>query len=162
MKTHLFFIKYLIFISFVALSGCNDSDGKPVGVAPTVSQDDIDVLDLSSVDVDVFFEKRIAPRLDFCRTCHVPGGVGDTADGKDFMLSKSPSEDEDNMRKAWEVLGKGVEENKILTMNSLTSEGHGGGQNWPQGSTAYADVMRLLSCWQEPESCEEESVTDEP
>ena len=100
-----------------------------------------------------FFAARMAPRMDFCRTCHIPDGVADTDEGKRFMLSTSSSGDYANTHAAWKALGEGVESNLLIVENSDNSEPHSGGKNWPVGSDAYKDMVTLLSCWDDPASC---------
>ena len=34
-----------------------------------------------------YFEARVEPHLEFCRTCHVAGGIADVPDGRAFQLS---------------------------------------------------------------------------
>ncbi|MDB5978491.1 MAG: hypothetical protein JWR07_5251, partial [Nevskia sp.] len=61
-----------------------------------------------------FFTARVEPNLGFCRTCHIPGGVADTAgtsaatQGNLFLLSGDSSQDYNNVMTAWSTLGKGV------------------------------------------------------
>lgn len=101
------------------------------------------------------FEARVQPALAFCRTCHIPGGVADTADGERFMLSGDPAEDEDRMHAAWLALGGAVDENRILTMASgQDADAHSGGAPWPVGSPAYDAVRALLACWDGAGGCE--------
>src|SRR3569833_2734779 len=103
--------------------------------------------------VQEFFSRSTQTNLNFCRTCHVPGGVADTDDGKLFMLSSKSSEDYDNVYKSWIALDKGVETNKILTNPSDPAQHHSGGQPWPVGSQAYNSMKVVLSCWNDPDSC---------
>ncbi|HSW11336.1 MAG TPA: hypothetical protein VLI06_00765, partial [Solimonas sp.] len=35
------------------------------------------------------FSRNVQPSVDFCRTCHVPGGIADVEDGRDFQLSSN-------------------------------------------------------------------------
>jgi endo-cleaving rubber dioxygenase len=99
------------------------------------------------------FDTRIQPRMDFCRTCHVPGGVGDVEDGRDFMLGE-PAQDYDNLYASWQTLGQNNPVSRLLLMPS-GQESHSGGTPWPQGSDAYKDMDALLKCWGEPDRCSE-------
>ncbi|MGH8528749.1 MAG: hypothetical protein ACRETN_02755, partial [Nevskiales bacterium] len=101
-----------------------------------------------------FFAARVQPSLDFCRTCHVPGGVGDTDKGRRFMLSRNAAEDFDRLQTSWNALGKGVESNRILLKPSgQDPEPHSGGTPWPKNGPAYANVKIILSCWDDPGGC---------
>lgn len=106
-----------------------------------------------SKTVQEFFGKSTQGNLNFCRTCHVPGGVADTDEGKLFMLSTNSSEDYDNVYKSWIALDKGVETNKILTNPSDPAQHHSGGQPWPVGSQPYNAMKVVLGCWNDPDSC---------
>lgn len=100
------------------------------------------------------FDARVSPSLDFCRTCHVPGGVADTEAGERFMLSRNSAEDFVKVHTAWENLGQGVEDNRILTKASNTDpEPHSGGSPWPTSSQPYNDMRVILSCWDNPAGC---------
>jgi hypothetical protein len=108
----------------------------------------------NSMTPEQFFAASVQPRLDFCRSCHVPGGVADTDAGRRFVLSSNPAEDYVNLRAAWERLGRGVEGNRILTKGSNTDpEPHSGGAPWPKGGDAYNDMRLLLACWDNPAAC---------
>ncbi|MGB1580177.1 MAG: hypothetical protein ACPHER_01570 [Nevskiales bacterium] len=105
-------------------------------------------------NTEVFFSERVEPRLGFCRTCHIPGGVADTDDGRGFMLSTNSGDDYANLYASWEALGRGVEANRILTKASDTdAEKHSAGLIWPVGGDAYNDVASLFSCWDNPVAC---------
>lgn len=106
-----------------------------------------------SSTVQEFFSKSAQVNFNNCRTCHVPGGVADTEEGKLFMLSSNPGQDYENVYKSWVALDKGVETNKILTNPSDPVEHHSGGQPWPVGSQPYNAMKVVLSCWDNPESC---------
>ena len=99
------------------------------------------------------FSARIAPHMDFCRTCHVPGGIADTDEGKGFQLSGNDADDYDNVHSSWYGLGEGVETNPIIVENADNLEPHTGGKTWPKGSAVYADMVTLFSCWDDPDSC---------
>lgn len=102
---------------------------------------------------EAFFDARIGPRLEFCRTCHVPGGTADTDEGKRFLLSANKGDDYANTFTAWSALGEGVSSNLLLLEPSATTEPHSGGKPWPVGSDAYNDMHALLSCWDDPTNC---------
>lgn len=106
-----------------------------------------------SKSVQEFFGKSTQTNLNNCRTCHVPGGVADTDEGKLFMLSNDSSQDYDNVYKSWIALDKGVESNKILTNPSDPAQHHSGGQPWPVGSQPYKAMKVVLGCWDNPDSC---------
>ena len=99
------------------------------------------------------FSNQVQPRLDFCRTCHIPGGIADVEDGKDFMLSSSKSEDLKNLRASWERLGKNNPTSRILLMASGQETPHTGGAPWPVGSDAYKAMEALLKCFESPTQC---------
>ena len=107
-----------------------------------------------------FFAAEVEPNLGFCRTCHVSGGVADTAgtgapntQGNLFLLGSDSSQDYNNVYNAWTALGGGVGSNKLLLNPSDPSQGHDGGQPWPSGSQAYGAMQTLLSCWNDPAGC---------
>jgi mono/diheme cytochrome c family protein len=106
-----------------------------------------------------FFAERVQSRMSFCRTCHIPGGVADTAEGERFMLSPAlagglpPTDDYLKLNAAWIALGRGVDGNKLLVEPSTASEPHSGGKPWPVGSDAYQDMKILLQCWDNPVGC---------
>ncbi len=101
------------------------------------------------------FSQRVQPRLEFCRNCHVPGGVADVPDGKLFMLSPDKTQDFSNLEASWEALGRndgGL--SRILKMASGTdSRSHTGGTPWPAGSQAYTDVSAQLLGFVDPAAC---------
>jgi endo-cleaving rubber dioxygenase len=101
-----------------------------------------------------FYAKRVEPRLAFCRTCHVPGGVADVDDGRLLMLGPQPGNDYALLRASWEALGGNDPESRILLMASgRDTRSHSGGTPWPLGSAAYADMAVLLDCFETPEGC---------
>ncbi|WP_162932567.1 putative rubber dioxygenase RoxC [Solimonas sp. K1W22B-7] len=99
------------------------------------------------------FSGKVQPQLDFCRTCHIPGGVADVEDGHDFMLSASKSQDMANLRASWERLGKNNPTSRILLMSSGQETPHSGGAPWPVGSAQYRNMEILLKCFESPASC---------
>jgi endo-cleaving rubber dioxygenase len=101
-----------------------------------------------------FYAKRVEPRLAFCRTCHVPGGVADVDDGRLLMLGPQPGNDYALLRASWEALGGNNPESRILLMASgRDTRSHSGGTPWPLGSAAYADMKTLLGCFESPAGC---------
>ncbi|MES0873885.1 putative rubber dioxygenase RoxC [Sinimarinibacterium thermocellulolyticum] len=101
-----------------------------------------------------FYAQRIEPRLAFCRTCHVPGGVADVEDGRRFMLGQRPGNDYALLRASWEALGGNNPESRILLMASgRDARSHSGGAPWPQGSDAYRDMAIMLGCFEQPAGC---------
>lgn len=100
-------------------------------------------------DCEALFAQRVQPRLAFCRSCHVSGGLADVEDGRDFMLSTDPAADAANFRASWQRLGA-----RILDMASgEDARSHSGGAPWPPGSEAYRDVARLLQGYSDPAAC---------
>lgn len=93
------------------------------------------------------FASTVQPHLDFCRTCHVPGGVGDVADGKRFMLSSNAGQDAAMLRASWEALGGNNPTSRILLMAS-GQESHSGGVQWPKDSVAYKNVSALFASYE--------------
>lgn len=107
-----------------------------------------------STTTEQFFANSVQPSLGFCLTCHVQGGVADTDKGRRFMLSSNSAEDFVNVHASWEMLGKGVETNRILTKSSNTDvEPHSGGAPWPKGGPAYNNMKIVLACWDNPATC---------
>lgn len=108
-----------------------------------------------------FFAQSIAPSLNFCRNCHIPGGVADTPEGERFKLSpldanrKPPPATDDyaKLNASWIALGKGVDSNKLLIEATVPAEPHSGGKPWPVGSVPYQNMKILLQCWDKPADC---------
>ena len=108
----------------------------------------------AGTDLAGYFAARVSPKLEFCRSCHVPDGIADTERGRAFMLSADPLQDYANFHASWEALDGGVDTSRILLKASNTDpERHSGGAAWPVGSVPYADVRTLLACWDEPAGC---------
>ncbi len=149
-----------LFALIVGLAACGggDSSGEPQGSTNNTGNGTGGNTEFSSSAE--FFDARIAPRMDFCRTCHIPGGVADVEDGKRFMLSSNSGDDYANLQAAWEALGGGVEDNLLIIENADKAEPHSGGKNWPAGSDAYNDMITLLSCWDDPTNCVLSAVGD--
>jgi hypothetical protein len=109
----------------------------------------------ASADCATLFSTRVQPALTFCRTCHVPGGVGDVEDGRDFLLSSNAGNDLVNLRAAFDRLDRNAAgSSRILTMASGTDAlSHTGGAPWPVGSQPYADMARQLAGFSDPAAC---------
>jgi len=103
-------------------------------------------------DEQSHFTANVAPNLEFCRSCHVPGGVADTDAGKRFMLGTSKSQDYNLLKTSWTALGKGVESNLIL-QNASGEHTHTGGAPWAKGGAPYNNMKILLGCWDNPAAC---------
>ncbi|AXQ30509.1 hypothetical protein D0B54_18290 [Solimonas sp. K1W22B-7] len=92
------------------------------------------------------FAGRVQKRMDFCRTCHIPGGAADVPDGKLFQLTQDRSQDYANLRASWDRLGRNDNgKSRILKMASGTdTRSHTGGTPWPVGSDAYKEMDAQL------------------
>ncbi|MDD3763502.1 MAG: hypothetical protein PHP86_09465 [Nevskiales bacterium] len=99
------------------------------------------------------FAGNVQPRLDFCRSCHVPGGVADVENGRDMMLSADRDADLENLRASWQRLGENNPTSRVLLMASGQETPHSGGAPWPQGSDAYQAMDLLLQCFADPAGC---------
>lgn len=101
------------------------------------------------------FAKSVQPELDYCRTCHVPGGVSDVPEGQRFMLREEPAEDYVRLRNSWETLGRNDNgPSPILTMSSGTdARSHSGGDPWPTDSEAYKAMELQLQGFEDPQTC---------
>ncbi|HZP13414.1 MAG TPA: hypothetical protein VFB36_13425 [Nevskiaceae bacterium] len=97
----------------------------------------------------------VQPHLDYCRNCHVPGGIADTPDGKLMMLSTDRSQDRSNLHDSWDRLGRNNNgKSRILKMASGTdTRSHTGGSPWPVGSDAYREMDGLLLGFVDPSAC---------
>ncbi len=103
---------------------------------------------------DSHFAQKVQPRLEFCRTCHVPDGVADVPGGRDFALSPDADEDYLRLQASWQRLGGNNPVSRILRMASGQETPHSGGEPWPPHSEAYADVEQLLDCFERGQDCE--------
>src|SRR5881296_909255 len=73
--------------------GASSSSGSSGNAAPARSMEE-------------HFQNNVQPNLDFCRNCHVPGGIADVDKGRKFQLSKDDkSSDLANLKASWERLG---------------------------------------------------------
>lgn len=137
----------------VILSACGgSSDGEPYGKGN--SAEGGNNADTQVATTEQYFVSDVTPQLDFCRTCHLPGALGDVEEGKRFMLSKNIGDDYAMVHEAWKQLGEGVEGNRVLVMASgSTAENHSGGTPWPEGSAAYVAMKTVFECWDNPQDC---------
>lgn len=138
-----------ILASSALLFGCN---GNYSGTAPGSDPAGAGNIQTSQTSFDSdrdFFQARVKPRMDFCRSCHVPNGVADTDDGHDFMLSDDSSQDYENFKASWKKLklDKTITDDHPFLAYQSGIEDHSGGKNWPEDSPAYADVLTLVTCW---------------
>jgi mono/diheme cytochrome c family protein len=110
-----------------------------------------------------FFTERLQPRLEFCRNCHVSGGIADVDDGRLFMLGVA-ADDLAMLRAAWESLGGNTNPpSRILRMASGTdARSHSGGTPWPEGSPPYQDMAVMLQCFSDPTGCLAQASASEP
>ncbi len=144
--------KLLPVVIWIFLTACGgSSDGEPHGGNAGGTGGNGGNTNFASSEE--FFAARVQPRMDFCRTCHIPGGVGDVEEGKRFLLSSNSGDDYANTFSAWQAMGEGVEQNFLISKNAEPAEKHAGGKNWPVGSEAYNDMVTLLSCWDDPVNC---------
>ncbi|RLU00326.1 DUF11 domain-containing protein [Ketobacter sp.] len=106
----------------------------------------------NSVALETFFNNNINPQLQLCGVCHIPNGLADVEEGNGFLLYPDRSHYQ-SFYDAWVILGEGVNNNRLLTMNSDPALNHTGLQNWPTSSAHYRNVETLLTCWDQPELC---------
>ncbi len=111
---------------------------------------------------EAFFAARIQPRLEFCRNCHIAGGVADTKEGKGLQLTQDRSRDYQLTRFAWLKLGGGVETNPLLVKASDPVDPHSGGDPWPTSTSAYHEVVTLFRCWDHPGACDLRALDEVP
>lgn len=98
-----------------------------------------------ALDCRAFFASKVQPELDYCRSCHVPGGVGDVPDGDDLQFSDDRDEDLSRLHAGWQQLGGNNPTSRILTMAAGTdTQSHSGGSPWPVDGEVYNDVETLL------------------
>lgn len=126
-----------------AVAGTDDAGLTPPSPEPETGAD---------TDEAEFFAQRVQPRVDFCRTCHVPDGVADVPDGAGFLLDSDPAQDAQRLEESWQRLGGNNPVSRLLTMASGEEE-HSGGAPWPVDSDAYVDVRAQLRCYADPENC---------
>ncbi len=98
-----------------------------------------------AMDCADFFARNVQPELDYCRSCHVPDGVGDVPDGERLQFSDDRDEDLARLHEGWQQLGGNNPTSRILTMASGTdAQSHSGGEPWPVNGAVYNDVETLL------------------
>jgi len=103
--------------------------------------------------MDEHFTLNVQPSLEFCRSCHVPGGIADVEQGRDFQLSTSKSQDLANLKASWERLGGNNPTSRILLMASGQETPHSGGAPWPRDGAAYRNAEILFRCFADPSGC---------
>ncbi|HKY89405.1 MAG TPA: hypothetical protein VJM11_00135 [Nevskiaceae bacterium] len=140
-------------ITVLALSACGNYGDPGEGDGPGSGSSGGDT---TIKDCDALFTKRVQPRLDFCRNCHVPDGIADVADGRLFQLSTNEGEDAAKLRASWEALGGNADgKSRILKMASGTdTRSHTGGIPWPEGSDAYREMDAYLRGYDDPAACD--------
>ncbi len=145
----------LMFIACLAgLGACGGGgSGEPQGQPGNQGENNVPGGQTNFASSEEFFDVRVAPLMNFCRTCHIPGGVADSDEGKRFMLSSNSGDDYANTHASWQALGEGVEDSLLIIENADKNEPHSGGKNWPAGSEAYNDMVTLLTCWDDPANC---------
>jgi mono/diheme cytochrome c family protein len=150
----LFFVFVFLLSTVSQMSGCGgEYSGEDDDDVPAELEDPTDPDPGSNApELEAFFNANIEPQMSYCGVCHTPGGVADTDEGNGFLLSSNQSHYL-SFEQAWIDLGGGVESNLLLVENADLSEPHTGGKTWPASSQIYADVVTLLSCWEEPASC---------
>lgn len=149
-----------------ACGGGNDDQGKAPSHSATEENPDAEgalTQDQSPVDIESFFSQSVQPHLGYCRTCHQPGGVADTSDGRRFQLTLDRTQDYQKVQTAWGDLGAGTENNLILLKNAPSDETHTGGKTWPRSGNAYLATLTLFQCWDDASRCpSDDTTTDTP
>lgn len=148
---------FALLATIPVLPGCGGGGSSSSGdgsdrATTTTTADASSSTTATAFDSQAFFDARIAPRLNFCATCHVPGGLADTDEGDGLLLSGNSASHYDDFYAAWRELGEGTTGNPILVENAVMSEPHSGGKSWPAGSKPYLDVTQLFGCWDNPAS----------
>ncbi len=136
----------MLAISALMLGGCAGEYGRSHEQGPNPGGSG------STKTMEAHFAQRVHPRLEFCRNCHVPGGIADVEDGRAFMLSPDRAEDLQNLRVSWERLGRNNPVSRLLLLPSGQAP-HSGGTPWPQDSEAYRDMAVLLKCFENAQGC---------
>ncbi|HSW11868.1 MAG TPA: hypothetical protein VLI06_03440 [Solimonas sp.] len=135
-------------IAVVAIAGCGDYGGRSNPASGGNNGGSA-----AARSMEEHFSGKVQPQLEFCRTCHIPGGVADVEDGHDFMLSTNKSQDLVNLKASWERLGKNNPTSRILLMSSGQETPHTGGAPWPVGSAPYKNMEILLKCFENGSGC---------
>ncbi len=149
-------IQFLILA--ILLQACGgSSDGTPQGSS------DGGVDSSQPQTAEQFFVSSLQSSMDFCRTCHIQGGVADTDEGRRLQLSADSGDDYLRLQQAWQALGGGVADSVLLREVSDSGVDHSGGTPWPPASAAYGAMLQLLACWDRPDNCDfDAGVTVEP
>jgi len=103
--------------------------------------------------MEEFFGQSVQPQMDFCRSCHVPGGIADVDKGRQFQLGSDRTQDLARLKASWERLGGNTPTSRLLLMASGQETPHTGGAPWAQGSAAYTNMEILLKCFGDPSGC---------
>lgn len=151
------FRSHIAMASLIALlcSACGSYDGGTTAQNLSAGKGEVK-------NCDELFTQRVQPRMDFCRTCHVPGGVADVEGGRLFQLTNNESEDLANLSASWERLGRNDGgKSPILKMPSGTDDrSHTGGTPWPVGSDAYKEMDAQLLGFVDPQACQLSGLED--
>lgn len=95
-----------------------------------------------------YFEEHVQPTLSYCKLCHGPGGVADVEGGRRFVLLANESLDFGLFYASWKALGRGIQNNPILTYNSDPATNHSGGKIWKNYLPIYDQVIAVFTCWE--------------
>lgn len=136
-----------VLLASLLLGGCAGEYSGDAGTAPSAGAG------TASASLEQHFAQKVQPTLDFCRNCHVPGGIADVENGRDFQLAGDRAQDFANLKASWERLGGNSPTSRILLMASGQETPHSGGAPWPQGSAPYTNMQILLQCWGDPSAC---------
>ena len=135
----------LAVLCLVGLNACGDGDYDDPQVTNDGGGATQPPTNPSDADCDTAFRETVQPELDYCRTCHVPDGIGDVDDGRDFLLGSNADDDWWNLFDSWDRLGGNNPVSLILQMASGTADrSHTGGAPWPVGSNAYEGMRVVL------------------
>lgn len=141
----------------ISLAGCGGGGGGGGSSAPPANDDTGNGSEAPSVET--FFAQRVSRSLNnFCLECHIPTGVGNVPEGKDFMFrgrNIPVSQLFDDMKSSWQRLGGNNPVSRILTMASGEETPHSGGAPWRRGTNIYQDVSVLLQCFEQPDRCDD-------
>jgi len=140
--------RYVGLMAAALLASCSGNYGSGGG-----SNGDGDEASGDVRTMEELFTRSVQPSLAFCRSCHVPGGVADVEDGRDFSFSMNQAQDLANLRASWERLGRNNPTSRILLMPSGQETPHSGGAPWPVGSAEYRNMDILLKCFSDASGC---------
>ena len=158
---------YGMLLTVALLTGCSGYDGSIAGdpvAQPPAADAPIERADpdAKAPTLEEFFDARVAKNLNFCRNCHVPGGVADKPDGDGFLLSLGNAkalDDLQRVKQAWQTVGSHAGTSRMLTMAS-GQERHAGGAPWPTHSRAHHNMSIVLECFADAAGCEQR-IADE-